>query len=293
MRILLDSRDLINVTQNGRGATVPELDAYLRAGNHQLVLCFSTIRELCGPIGAGRSFLEVRALLQSLETLPVVYVREVSIFGIELEAAVNAFVAGTEYCDPSPYVRRWDHTLTSAPGERQAQEDNLVGLRLDDLVFLINLTRPDVFAPPRQHLPTLQNIVANDRALLRAGNSPAQQHFIASLNRHAASHRVRLPEQQEDEFARWVYANANRCPGLRLNHELFRSITQNYGDLPEVGDFTDFALIATIPYVDAATLDARMRGYCAQASRKTSKFGATNNYATRVYEDVADIIQRL
>lgn len=48
----------------------------------------------------------MRALLQSLETLPVVYVREVSIFGIELEAAVNAFVAGTEYCDPSPYVRR-------------------------------------------------------------------------------------------------------------------------------------------------------------------------------------------
>lgn len=38
----------------------------------------------------------MRALLQSLETLPVVYVREVSIFGIELEAAVNAFVLARE-----------------------------------------------------------------------------------------------------------------------------------------------------------------------------------------------------
>jgi hypothetical protein len=89
VRILLDSRDLINVTQNGRGATVPELDAYLRAGNHQLALCFSTVRELCGPIGAGRSFLEVRPLLQSLETLPVVYLREVSIPGIELTHSAN------------------------------------------------------------------------------------------------------------------------------------------------------------------------------------------------------------
>ena len=293
MRILLDSRDLINVTQNGRGATVPELDAYLRAGNHQLVLCFSTVRELCGPIGAGRSFLEVRPLLQSLETLPVVYLREVSILGIELEAAVNAFVAGTEYRDPNPYVRRWDHTLMAGPGERRPQENNVVGLRLDDLVFLIKVTRPDIFSPPQQHLPTLQTIIANDRVQLRAGQAPAKQHFVSSLQRHAASHRVALPQGRGDEFARWVYSNPNRCPGARLNHEIFRSITQNYGDKPEVGDFTDLALTTAIPYVDCATLDARMRGYCAQASRKMLKLGATNDYAARVYEDVADIIRRV
>jgi hypothetical protein len=180
VRILLDSRDLINVTQNGRGTTVPELDAYLRAGNHQLVLCFSTVRELCGPIGAGRSFLEVRPLLQSLETLPVVYLREVSILGCELEAAVNAFIGGTEYRDPNPYVRRWDHTLTAGPGERRPQENNVVGLRLDDLVFLIKVTRPDIFSPPQQHLPTLQTIIANDRIRLRAGQAPAKRHFISS-----------------------------------------------------------------------------------------------------------------
>lgn len=293
MRILLDSRDLINITQNGRGATVPELDAYLRAGNHQLVLCFSTVRELCGPIGAGRSFLEVRPLLQSLETLPIVYLREVSILGIELEAAVNAFVAGTEYRDPDPYVRRWDHTLMAGPGERRPQENNVVGMRLDDLVFFIKFTRPDIFSPPQEHLPTLQAIIANDRVQLRAGQAPAKQHFVSSLHRHAASHRVALPQGCEDEFARWVYSNPNRCPGARLNHEIFRSITQNYGDKPEVGDFTDLALTTAIPYVDCATLDARMRSYCAQASRKMLKLGAANDYAARVYEDVADIIRRV
>jgi len=293
VRILLDSRDLINVTQNGRGATVAELDAYLRSGDHQIVLCFSTIRELCGPIAAGGSFMDVRPFLQALESLPHLFLREVSIFAIELQAAVEAFAAGNEYHDPSPYVRRWDHTILNAPGEQQPREDNLVGLRLDDLVFLINLSRPDVFAPPWHHVPTLQTVIEGDRNLLRSGRLSPKQHFTISLKKHGARHRVALPQGCEDEFARWVYSNPNRCPGARLNHEIFRSITQNYGDKPEVGDFTDLALTTAIPYVECATLDARMRDYCGRASKKMLKFGVANDYATRVYEDVADIIQRL
>jgi len=293
VRILLDSRDLINITQNGRGATVTELDAFLRAGNHQIVLCFSTIRELCGPIAAGGSFMDVRPFLQALESLPHLFLREVSIFAIELQAAIDAFATGTEYRDPSPYVRRWDHTILNAPGEQRPVEDNVVGQRLDKLVFLISLSRPDVFAPPRHHLPMLQTIIESDRNLLRSGKMPPKQHFTISLKKHAASHRVALPLGREDEFARWIYSNPNRCPGARLNHEIFRSITQNYGDKPEVGDFTDLALTTAIPYVDVATLDARMRDYCGRASQKMLRFGAANDYAARVYEDVADIIRRL
>ncbi len=293
MRILLDSRDLINVIQNGQGTTVPELDAYLRAGNHQLVLCFSTVRELCGPIGAGKPFSEVRPLLQSLETLPVLYLREVSILGIEIEAAVNAFVIGSEYHDANPYVKGWNDTLMAEPGERRPRKNNVVGPRLDVLVSLINLTRPDIFAPPEQHLARLCTMIADGRVKLQAGQAPAKQHFVSSLKRHAATYHVALPQGREDEFAKWVYSNANRCPGARLQHEIFRSITQNYGDRFQVGDFTDLALTAAIPYVDCATLDTRMRDYCARASKKMLKFGATNNYAARVYGNVVDIIQQV
>jgi hypothetical protein len=292
MRILLDSRDLINVVEHGRGTTVDALETYLRAGNHEVVLCFSTVRELAGPLSTGTPFLEIRPLLQSLERLPHLYLKEVTIIAIELQAAVDAFSVGTEYRPPSPYVRRWDHTLATPPDQRGTGSDNIVGLRLDDIVFLINLSNPGVFSPPRHHLATLQHIVESDRALLRAGQLAAKQHFILSVKKHAASHRIRLPEGREDDFARWVYSNPNRCPGLRLNHELFRSITANYGDIPEVGDFTDLALMSAIPYVDGATLDRRMRGYCRSASRKMIRFGASDNYANRVYDDVADLMRQ-
>lgn len=237
--------------------------------------------------------MDVRPFLQALESLPHLFLREVSIFAIELQAAIDAFAAGNEYRDPSPYVRRWDHTILNAPGEQRPVEDYVVGQRLDNVVFLINVSRPDVFAPPRRHLPTLQTIIEGDRNLLRSGKLPPKLHFTVSLKKHAASHRVAPPQGREDEFARWVYSNPNRCPGARLNHEIFRSITQNYGDKPEVGDFTDLALTTAIPYVDVATLDARMRDYCGRASKKMLKFGAATDYAARVYEDVADIVQRL
>lgn len=36
-----------------------------------------------------------------------------------------------------------------------------------------------------------------------------------------------------------------------------------------------------------------MRDYCGRASKKMLKFGAASDYAARVYEDVADVVQRL
>jgi len=46
------------------------------------------------------------------------------------------------------------------------------------------------------------------------------------------------------------------------------------------------------PYVDAATLDRRMRDYCARASAKMVKVGAAINYSDRIYRDVADLLRR-
>jgi hypothetical protein len=101
-----------------------------------------------------------------------------------------------------------------------------------------------------------------------------------------------LPTGRDDEFALWIYRDPNRCPGLRLNHEIFRALTGNYQDIPEASDFTDLALTFAIPYVDAATLDRRMRDYCGRASKKLGKLKAAHNYRDRVYDDVADLIAR-
>jgi hypothetical protein len=292
MRVLLDSRDLINVLEGRSPVSVADLESYLCSGNHEIVLCFSNVRELVSPLVDGASYLDIRPLLQVLERLPHTYMKEVGIVGIELQAAFDAFNAGTEFVNPSPYVNRWDQVLSPLPGNQRPATDFLVNVSLDNLVFWTYIGNPPVFAPPRHHLPQLRAIMEADRKLLRSGKLPAKQHFMKSVKNHAATHRVTLPVGREDEFALWIYANPNRCPGFRLNHEIFRSLTGNYQDVPEASDFTDLALTFALPYVDSATLDRRIRDYCQRACRKLSKLNVAHNYRERVYNDVSDLLQR-
>jgi hypothetical protein len=290
MRILLDSCDLINLVQNGR-PPVAEFDSYLLEGNHQIVLCFSNVRELAGPLGRGAPFIEVRPLLQSLGQMPHMYLKEVAVYPSEIQSAVDAFTNGTEYQSCSLYVSRWDDTLASLRGQQGGAVENMVGLRLDDIVYFVQHTRPDIFAPPEQFLAPLQAQFENGRASHRAGGARDPQHFIDAFKRHAERSGVRVPAGREDEIAAWVYANPNRCPGMRLHHETYRALLENYEDIPKVGDLTDLALIRAVPYVDAATLDRRMRTYCAIASRRMRDAGAVNNYSERVYANAATLME--
>lgn len=292
MRILLDSRDLINVVEHGQPIAAQDFDAYLRRGNHQNVLTFTNVRELSSPLAAGVGFLQIRSLLQALEQMPHACLKEVTIVAIEIQSAADAFNSGTEYAGCSPYVTRWDHTLVARPGQLEPAAEDWVNFRLDQIVYLICLTRPDVFAPPEHHLGRLQALLENDRSQPRAGQAPARDHFIRSIKNHAATHGIRLPDGRENQFARWVYANPDRCPGLRINHETYRALMENYEDVPETADLSDLAHVSAIPYVDALTLDRRMRHYCGVAFRKILRFGGAINYADRLHPDVAALMQR-
>ena len=77
-----------------------------------------------------------------------------------------------------------------------------------------------------------------------------------------------------------------------MNHEAYRALVANYTDIPETADFSDLAHISALPYVEAATMDRRMRHYCAVAARKIMRFGSAVNYADRLYRDVGDFMQR-
>jgi len=72
---------------------------------------------------------------------------------------------------------------------------------------------------------------------------------------------------------------------------MYRALMGNYTDVPETADFSDLAHVFALPYVDAATLDRRMRHYCGVASRKILRFGGTNNYVAGAYENVAVFMQ--
>jgi len=292
VRILLDTRDLINIVERERPITLRDFEAYLQAGNHQVVLSNTSVREFAGPLASGGDFLRLRPLLQSLERIPHTYIREVTIMAVELEAAVASFIAGLEPPPSSPFVDRWDRTMVSLPGGRRQVEDMLVGLRLDEIVYYIYRFNPQLFAPPAHYLPALRALLDADRALLRTGQAPARQHFIRAVKRHAASHHVSLPEGREDEFAEWVYKKPDRCLGLRLSHEVFRALTANYGDEPEAGDFSDLSQVFAVPYVDAATLDNRIRDYCRIASRKIVRMGGACNYHDRICRDAPDAMRK-
>jgi hypothetical protein len=292
MRILLDSRDLIEVTEHQNLVTTQAFNSFLRDNHHELVLCASTVREISSPLAHGASFVDViRPILQTIETLPILYLREVDLFGVEIQAAVNAFENDSVYEPPNPYVRTYPDTLAGPP---LAGGLPLVALRLDTVIYEMYRSRyrDRIFGTRDQELAAYRRVMIQERELHRNGQYRARLHFANVLPRLAATHRARLPADAA-EFIDYVYADAGRCPGFRLYHEVFRSLTRNLNDNPESGDFVDLALISTIPYVDAVTLDRRIRTYVEQASRKMLKVNAAVNYRDRVYEDVSDLMRRV
>lgn len=292
MNILPDTRDLIDLTEHAHPIDAARFSEYLINRNHQIILSFTNIRELSGPLAVDGDFLRVRRLLQIVEAMPHTYLQEPTIPKKEIQSAVDAFVGGKEYEDISPYVARWDRTLSLLPGQIRTPYDMLVGLRLDDLVYDVFRHQPQVFSPPNQHLPRLVAQLAGDREALRSGKAPARQHFIGTVKRNAERHGVQLPQGREDELAEWIYANPARCPGLRLNHETYRQLMSNYEDVPEVGDFSDLAHVSAVPYVEVATLDNRMREYCSRAARRLVRVGLAVDYRERLYRDLASLIDK-
>ena len=204
MRILPDTRDLINLTEHSLPVAPEVFGEYLRAHDHEIVLSFTNIRELSGPLARSGDFLQIRRLLQALEAMPHTYLKEVPIVALEIQSAVQAFSTGTEYQSCWVYVTRWDRTLMMLPGQVRSAYDDIVGLRLDDIVHDVWRIRPQVFAPPIEHLPRLILQLEEDRKALRGGKAPAREHFTRSVKKHATRHRVPLPDGREDELARWI-----------------------------------------------------------------------------------------
>lgn len=66
---------------------------------------------------------------------------------------------------------------------------------------------------------------------------------------------------------------------------------RNHTDVPEVGDFVDLNLIFAVPYVDAATLDNRMREYCSQAAGSLVRLGLAVDYRDRLYRNLSEVMQ--
>jgi hypothetical protein len=292
MNLLGDSRDLIELVERNRPVPLPDLNMFFRDHGHELVLSFTNVRELASPLAVEADFLRVRPWLQSLEQMPIRYIQEILVPRREIENSVDAFNSGNAYCNPNPFVRRWDETLMPLPGGQRAEMEQLVNVRLDNIVYWIFQSNPAIFGPPERFLGALRRQFEGDRRALQAGQAQAEEHFYRAILKHATTHRVQLPAGRERQFVEWIYHSPERCAGLQFGHEVYRAMMENVNDVPETADFSDLAHVYALPYVQSATLDRRMRHYCRIASARILARGGIINYSDRVYDDLAIFVGR-
>lgn len=95
------------------------------------------------------------------------------------------------------------------------------------------------------------------------------------------------------EFAESLYKNPTWCPTQRISFEMYRALLNNQSDIPQDGDILDFNHLKPVPYVDALTLDRRMRTYLDQVIRRLSLIDARLNLSARVFRNLEEVLNRL
>ncbi len=208
MKILLDSKDLIDVIEHDRPIRLEEFRAYLNDHRCSLALAFNNVRELAAQ---GIDSLHVRSLLQKLETLPVSYLAEMLIPSEEVKEAVRAFNSAIEYNPINPWVSRWDETI---PGPRPPVGKMLI-LRLDEIVLDIAREDASVFAGYDPYEQALRQQFETDRNIPASARVP-EQNFPKMIGRFIEHYGIEKPTRPIEDFAAWVYDDHRRCPGLRL-----------------------------------------------------------------------------
>jgi hypothetical protein len=286
LRILLDSKDLIDLIERDKPASLAEIDRILRAGGHQLVLSYVNVTELVAPLRKGVEFVDLRTILLKAESLPVCYIRESMIPGDELRAAVSAFERNATPRSINPYVRRWDEVIT--PFGESAMRP-IVGLRLWEIVKTLWGQR----ALPNfsQQADLLRRQFDTERILLQSQTASMKPLFTAAVERHLDTYRVTPPTSGGRAFGEFLYDNPIWCPSNRIAFDLYYALLRNTNDVPEDGDILDMNHLKTVPYVDALTLDRRMNSYLEQVLRRLEIAGL--DFKDRVFRNFADVLDLL
>jgi hypothetical protein len=108
--------------------------------------------------------------------------------------------------------------------------------------------------------------------------------FGNKIARDLRLYGIRFPDQKTDALSEWIYENPAQCPALRLGYEVFHKVLRNLTDIAKESDIPDFAHICCVPYVDAITLDNRIRGYVAQVDQSIG-----TNYSRHIYRNTREI----
>ncbi len=113
-------------------------------------------------------------------------------------------------------------------------------------------------------------------------------HFREKIRRDLQLHGVTAPAPSVAAFADWIYESPDRCPGTRLDYEVFHQLRRNIGDRPKASDFGDFGHVRCLPYVDLMTLDRRMADYVRRCGLAWER-----SPAEKLRHDLAAVISKL
>lgn len=260
MKIYLDTNTLIEIFENSNPCKPQDFDSLLRSNGHELILSSVNIFEISAPLLNKDTQTNVMFLLNRIEEMPIRFIN--NIWNLELKEGLAAFNQNREYCQVSPFVDRFDETLSD---RRPPPTKIFLNFSLAETIFELWIKNPKLFDILHQYTKPLQRVFELDRELTKP---PALRHsFTKAIERALLLNNIQISPQQLAQFAEWTYKDIARCPSIRLGFEVYHKIVKNIGDTPKEGDIGDFKHMHCIPYVDVITLDSRMHSYVNQASR--------------------------
>lgn len=275
MKVYLDAADLIRLAERQSDKEFEQTLQWLTGHGLQLVVSMSNIMECCVPLTQSDAQTSVMRMLGRLERGELRYLAEAKIHEAETISAFAAFKAGGELAQIDPYVARFDEVVS--PFSPPATKDYL-RYGLAQTVFELWQASPDLFRFDRRTAKRLQDLRRRDRA--RDDYLRHDLNFPRMIERTVRQYGVQVAAKEIEPFAKWVWADALRCPGLRLGYETFHQIVRNKYDKAGETDMGDLSHLGCLPYVDAMTLDRRMAAYVKQSDRALG-----TRYSDRVWRN--------
>ncbi len=208
--------------ERGVPCSIDQLDRIFRDGSHELVLSFYTIAEIAFPLCLRASKTNVMRLLNDLEKLPIVFVHP-GINRLELEAAMNAFVAKGHYRGIQPFVSRFDETV-----DLYANPPTKVFMHFSLAHTVWDLYGNGALGGLEKYAQTMKRLIAADRSLQKPPS--LKSNFAKMIDRNVKLHKVPSAHLSLSAFAKWVYEKPLRCPSVRLGYEVWHKIVKNKTD---------------------------------------------------------------
>ena len=281
MLIYLDTRDLIELLSPNTSIPSQDFGQLLTDTRSCVIFSFENISELVVVPDPP----ETRSRLRQLETLPHQFMLAIpKLRCLELTNAIRAFDPKQKVAPLDPFVAHWESTF-GYPHER------LLGYTLTDVVMELLHKQPGQFQKTKSEQRVLIGAVAKDRAATDAERRSRARFRGAILTGLRKCHLVSSVTDPR-EFAEWAYDNPAEYPGMSFFNRMYLEYASNSRDVVQSGDHFDFSHAARIPYVDALTLDRRMRGYANQTIRQLQRFPGCD-YSGRVFDDLSAVVNAL